>query len=149
MSTVAIIGSGLIGRAWAQVFARADWTVRVWDPQPAARTAARSQIGAGLRELAGHGLVRDPAAAEAHGSVCETLAEAVAGVDFVQENGPEILEVKQQTFAELDRHAPPAAILASSTSAIVASRFTESLAGRSRSQAACAALRPTIAPRPS
>lgn len=132
MSTVAIIGSGLIGRAWAQVFARSDWDVRVWDPQEATRRQAQAQISAGLKELAGHGLVRDPVAAAARVSVHETLAEAVAGVDFVQENGPEILEVKQQTFAELDRHAPAAAILASSTSAIVASRFTESLAGRAR-----------------
>ena len=49
--------------------------------------------------------------------------------DFVQENTPETLEAKRQIFAELDRLAPPDAILASSTSTIVASRFTENLAG--------------------
>ena len=32
MSTVAIIGAGLIGRAWSNVFARAGWDVVVWDP---------------------------------------------------------------------------------------------------------------------
>ena len=132
MSTVAIIGSGLIGRAWAQVFARSTWAVRVWDPQEAAREQARGLISTGLKELASHGLVKDPEAAAARVTVCPTLAEAVDGVDFVQENGPEILEVKRQTFAELDRAAPAAAILASSTSAIVASRFTEDLAGRQR-----------------
>jgi 3-hydroxyacyl-CoA dehydrogenase len=50
----------------------------------------------------------------------------------VQENGPEVVEVKRAVFAELDRLSPPEAILASSTSAIVASRFTEDLPGRAR-----------------
>ena len=57
-----------------------------------------------------------------------SLAEAVRGVDLVQENGPELVEIKRELFAELDRLAPDGAILASSTSAIVASRFTETLA---------------------
>jgi 3-hydroxyacyl-CoA dehydrogenase len=53
-------------------------------------------------------------------------------VEFVQENGPEKVEEKQIIFAELDRLAPPDALLVSSTSAIVASRFTEALPGRAR-----------------
>ena len=47
-----------------------------------------------------------------------TLAEAVAGVGWVQESGPEDLATKQALFAELDRLAPADAILASSTSAL-------------------------------
>jgi 3-hydroxyacyl-CoA dehydrogenase len=43
-----------------------------------------------------------------------------------------VLEVKRSTFEQLDRAAPPNAILASSTSAIVASKFTEALTGRAR-----------------
>jgi 3-hydroxyacyl-CoA dehydrogenase len=61
-----------------------------------------------------------------------TLEEAVSGVSFVQENGPEKVEVKQALFAKLDAATPPDAIIASSTSAIVASRFTEGLAHRGR-----------------
>jgi 3-hydroxyacyl-CoA dehydrogenase len=53
-------------------------------------------------------------------------------VEFVQENGPEKVEEKQTIFAQLDRLAPPDALLVSSTSAIVASRFTEALPGRAR-----------------
>jgi L-gulonate 3-dehydrogenase len=64
--------------------------------------------------------------------VAGTLSDAVAPADFVQENGPETVEAKQALFAELDRLARPGAILASSTSAIVASRFTENLPGRAR-----------------
>jgi 3-hydroxyacyl-CoA dehydrogenase len=50
----------------------------------------------------------------------------------VQENTPEDLETKKRVFAQLDRAAAPDAVLASSTSALLPSRFTESLAGRAR-----------------
>ena len=70
--------------------------------------------------------------AAARVAVAPSLADAVAGVDLVQENGPERVEDKRAIFAELDRLAPREAILASSTSAIVASRFTEDLPGRAR-----------------
>jgi hypothetical protein len=58
-------------------------------------------------------------------------------VDFVQENGPEKVEEKKIIFTELDRLAPPEALLVSSTSAITASRFTEMLPGRARCQLLC------------
>ncbi|MBA3478444.1 MAG: 3-hydroxyacyl-CoA dehydrogenase [Lautropia sp.] len=132
MPTVAIIGSGLIGRAWANVFARADWHVRLWDPEPQVREQAGGLVADSLHDLARRGLVRDAAAAAARVSSCSTLEDAAQGADFVQENGPEVLDVKVKTFARLDAAAPPDCVLASSTSAIVASRFTEALAGRGR-----------------
>jgi 3-hydroxyacyl-CoA dehydrogenase len=76
--------------------------------------------------------VQEPAAAVARVTIAATLEEAVAGAEYVQESGPEVLEVKRATFEQLDRAAPSGAVLASSTSAIVASLFTENLAGRAR-----------------
>lgn len=130
--TAAIVGAGLIGRAWAHVFARAGWAVRLWDPLPAQRDAAQGQVAQSLHELAAHGLVADPAAAAARVHVCGTLEQALEGADYVQESGPETLAAKQAIFAQLDAAAAPAAVLASSTSAIVASRFTADLPGRAR-----------------
>jgi 3-hydroxyacyl-CoA dehydrogenase len=132
MAIAAIVGAGLIGRAWAHVFARAGWEVRVWDPAPQQRESAAALIDRSLHDLARHGLVADPVSAAKRVVVVPTLAEAVAAVDYVQESGPETLEVKIATFAELDALAPADAVLASSTSAIVASRFTEHLRGRAR-----------------
>ena len=129
---VAIVGAGLIGRAWANVFARAGASVRVWDPDAGQRGNAAKLIAQSLHELAAHGLVSDPEAAAKRVEVVDSLRKAVADADYVQESGPEVLEIKRSTFEELDRAAPPRAILASSTSAIVASKFTESLAGRAR-----------------
>ena len=132
MASVAIIGAGLIGRSWAIVFARAGWQVRIMDPEPRALESASRLIREGLEELAVHGLVADPAPAMERVAFVHSLADAVSGVDIVQENGPEIVSTKLAIFAELDRLCPDHAILASSTSAIVASRFTESLPGRAR-----------------
>ncbi len=129
---VAIVGAGLIGRAWAMVFARAGWQVALHDPVPAALAAAPALCQAGLAELARHGLCDAPAAAAARITPAASLADAVAGADFVQENGPEDAATKRAIFAELDRLAAPGTLLSSSTSAIPCSAFTEALAGRAR-----------------
>ena len=130
--TVAVIGAGLIGRAWAMVFARAGWRVRLHDREKSQLDAARAFIEASLDEQADYGLVADPAAAGSRIEMVAALAEALAGVGWVQENLPEVVDVKRDAFALLDRHAPAGAVLASSTSAIPASQFTEALAGRAR-----------------
>lgn len=129
---VAIVGAGLIGCAWAAIFARAGWQVRLTDPHGPTLTAAPARVAKELQALARHGLAQEPDAAAARVSVAASLADAVKDVAFVQENGPEKVEDKIAIFAELDRLAPPDALLASSTSAIVASRFTENLPGRAR-----------------
>ena len=60
------------------------------------------------------------------------LAISVSEADLVQECGPEDVDFKRQIFSELDQHAPKEAILASSSSSIVASLFTENLTNRER-----------------
>jgi len=129
---VAIVGAGLIGRAWAAIFARAGWNVRLSDPHIPTLKAAPRLIRDELHALARHGLAADPDRAITRVSVAASLAEAVVDVEFVQENGPERVEDKQTIFAQLDKLAPKDALLVSSTSAIVASRFTEVLPGRAR-----------------
>ena len=62
----------------------------------------------------------------------KSVADALDGASFVQENVPETVEAKRAIFAELDALAAPDAILASSSSAIVPSLFSENLAGRAR-----------------
>lgn len=132
MPKAAMIGAGLIGRAWAGVFARAGWDVTIYDAAPGAVERACGLIAEGLEDLASLGLVKDPKAAAARVRPVHDLADALVGADFVQENLPETVEVKREIFRELDRLAPPGVVIASSTSAIVASRFTEDLKTRTR-----------------
>jgi 3-hydroxyacyl-CoA dehydrogenase len=129
---VAIIGSGLIGRAWAMVFAGGGCEVALYDSVAGVAAEARKLVAEGLDELAAHRLIGDAKAAAGRVRSAASLPDALAGATFVQENTPERLEVKREIFAELDRLAAPDAILASSTSTIVASAFTENLKGRHR-----------------
>ena len=130
--TIAVIGAGLIGRAWAMVFARAGWAVRLTDTSADQLSRARAFIAASFDEQRQYGLVAAAGAALARIEYAADLESAIAGADWVQENLPEKVDVKREVFAQLDRRARPDAVLASSTSAIPASRFTESLAGRAR-----------------
>lgn len=129
---VAIVGVGLIGRAWAAIFARAGWNVKITDPHAPTLGAAPGLIRDELHALARHGLANDPDGAAKRISVADSLADALKGVEFVQENGPEKIDDKIALFTEMDRLAAPETLLVSSTSAIVASRFTENLKGRAR-----------------
>jgi L-gulonate 3-dehydrogenase len=132
MPRVAVIGSGLIGRAWAMVFARAGWDVALYDAVEGAADKALGLIAEGLDDLAKHGLVADPKGSASRVRAAKSIADALDGAIYVQENVPETVEAKRAIFAELDALAAPDAILASSTSAIVVSLFTENLAGRAR-----------------
>src|SRR6478609_6361796 len=129
---IAIVGSGLIGRAWAMVFARAGWEAALYDSVDGAADTALGLVAAGLNELARHGLVADPKGSAARVRAAKSIADALDGASYVQENVPETVDAKRAIFAELDALAAPDAILASSTSAIVASLFTENLKGRAR-----------------
>jgi 3-hydroxyacyl-CoA dehydrogenase len=130
--TAAMIGAGLIGRAWAMVFARAGWAVRLYDSNKAQLADARAYIGPSLAEQQIAGLCEDAPAAQAQIDYVSSLDAAVTGAVWVHEHLPEQLELKRAMFGELDRLANDDAILASSTSAIPASQFTEGLAGRAR-----------------
>jgi L-gulonate 3-dehydrogenase len=130
---IAVIGGGSIGVAFAIVFARAGRSVRLYEPDAERRAAVPDVLNARLADLDGFGLL-GAAPEQVAGRVVLTvdLGAAVSGSTFVVECAPEKLELKQQLFAALDRLAPPDAVLASASSAITASAFAESLAGRHR-----------------
>jgi L-gulonate 3-dehydrogenase len=134
MSRVAIIGTGFIGRAWTISFARAGHDIFLWDAGAGAPEKALAYVDALLPDLEANDLLGGTRAESLRRRMhaVSDLKSALSECDYVQENTPENVEVKRQIFSELDRHAPPRAILASSTSAILPSRFTEHLSGRAR-----------------
>ena len=134
MSKIAIVGSGLIGRAWAITFARAGFDVALYDADAAAIRAAHAYVAEVLPSLEEFDLLNGaaPDAVLARISQEARLEAALDGASHVQENTPENVESKRRIFTELERLAAPDAILASSTSAILPSRFSEHLAGRER-----------------
>jgi L-gulonate 3-dehydrogenase len=133
MINVAVIGAGLIGRAWSIVFARAGFQVALWDQFPLQTTQALTFIADRLPELRTAGLLKDePDTVLGRIKPVNSLWECVRDADYIQENGPERVDIKRPLFAELDRAAPQNAIIASSSSGIPASAFTEDLKTRHR-----------------
>jgi len=128
----AILGSGLIGRSWAMVFARGGHEVVLWDQEPAQVEKALAHIARTMPEMAEAGLVNDADAVLARISGATSLANAVKDVRFIQENIVERAEPKQKLFAEVERLAPVGAIISSSTSAIMPSIIFGALATRQR-----------------
>ena len=130
---VAIVGAGFIGRAWAIVFARAGFSVAVYDAVDTALAQCQRLLLENISDLAEHGLISEaPATVLARIRTETTLPTALEGACLVQECAYETLEIKRAVFAELDRHAAPDTILASSTSWLKASEFSEGLSGRAR-----------------
>lgn len=123
----AVIGCGLVGRAWAISFARGGHRAALYDACAGAADAA-------LAALAERDLLDGQPVAEVRARlrVTSSLGDALSGVGHVQESTFEDVAVKRAIFAELDALAPAGAVLASSTSAILPSAFTKDLAGRAR-----------------
>ena len=111
--TAAVLGAGTIGLSWAALFAAHDLDVRVHDPRPDLQDQLDATVAA-LAPVLGEGLGRRI-------SVAPDLEAAVAGVEVVQENGPERLELKQELWARVEAAAPASALLLSSTSGLMPS----------------------------
>ena len=131
---VALVGCGVIGRGWIRVFAPSRVEVRLHDANPEICRQAMNWLEQDLGADVSDGFI---AAAErdvilAQVRVVDDIVDAVAGVDYVQENIPEVLELKQRLFGELDGVAAQHTILASSTSALDINQITLGLAGARR-----------------
>ena len=129
VGTVAIIGTGVVGRSWARVFSRAGCYTRLYDGEPAQVERALAWLDECAVAEAAEGVA--PSAVGVISGHTD-LAEAVAGAAYVQESSPERLAIKQPLFVALERAAAPEAILASSTSALDMTAIASGLASAAR-----------------
>jgi L-gulonate 3-dehydrogenase len=131
---IAVVGSGLIGRAWSISFARAGYEVALYDAKPGAAEAALGFVDSVLADLQSNDLLAGHTPEQVRGRItlARDLGAALDGAVHVQENTPERIDLKIAVFRELDALAGPDTVLASSTSALLPSAFSETLAGRHR-----------------
>jgi L-gulonate 3-dehydrogenase len=133
MSRIAVVGCGVVGSSWSLVFARAGFEVAVYDQSAAAVQDTLRFVRSALADLAAQGQFDgDIETACARLKPAASLEEALAGVDYVQESAPERIEIKRALYTQLDAIAAPGTILASSTSGLPASSFTEHVQHRAR-----------------
>ena len=118
---VAIIGTGVIGASWAALFLAKGLEVVATDIAPNAEAALKSFIAAAWPALKRLGLA--PGASQSKLTFTPDVAQAVRGVDLVQENGPERIEFKTKLYAQLDELLPPDVIIASSSSGLTMSEI--------------------------
>ena len=113
LARAAVVGAGLIGASMAAMFAAAGVDVRVWDPnaggkQEFDRRCERARRQLEILGIAGRGQV----------VWTQTLGQALDGVQWVQENAPESVDIKHKLYSEIEAAAPKDAVIASSTSAL-------------------------------
>jgi 3-hydroxyacyl-CoA dehydrogenase len=111
---VTVVGAGVIGASWSALFLSKGLDVVATDVDPDARLKLEAFIAAAWPALEQLGLA--PGASQARLQFTRDLDAAVAGSDFVQENGPERIDVKKDLFKRLDLTSPPDVVIASSSS---------------------------------
>ena len=119
INTVAVIGSGTMGRGIAQAAALAGHWVLLYDLTDEIVERGLRTIRHSIEEGVRRGKTTADAAARATAALSPTtdLAEA-ARADLVIEAVPEELELKRKLFGRLDSAAAPHTILASNTSSL-------------------------------
>jgi 3-hydroxyacyl-CoA dehydrogenase len=118
---ISIIGCGSIGASWAALFLAQGLTVTAFDINTAAEASLRKLVNNALPVLKSLGLQKSPFASADSIVFTTNLAEALQHADFVQENGPERLELKQKMFSEIASLVRPDVILATSSSGLTCS----------------------------
>lgn len=116
VTRVASLGAGPIGGGWTAHFLARGYDVNAYIHDPAERDALMAVVETGWVSLTGLGLA--PGASMDRLTVTSDVAEAVEGVDFIQESAPERLDVKQALYKRLGEMVPAEVVIGSSTSGL-------------------------------
>lgn len=120
---VACLGGGVIGSSWAITFAMHGLDVALRDISEEMLAKSTAQMNQYLDSLVSAGVMTEERKTEVLSRIRLTTSveDALQGVQFIQENGPERLPIKQSILADADKYAAPDAIYASSTSGLLIS----------------------------
>lgn len=115
--TVAVLGAGVIGASWSALYLAAGLKVKVFDVADDIATKVNTYLDNAWPTLAQLDLTEmgDRSRISFH----DCASDAVRGVDFVQENVPEKIEIKHALYREIEPVLPAHTIIASSTSGLM------------------------------
>ncbi|HEY5926301.1 MAG TPA: 3-hydroxyacyl-CoA dehydrogenase family protein [Kofleriaceae bacterium] len=132
--TIAVIGAGTMGHGIAHVAAQMGAQVLLFDALDGAAQRGVDKIAKNLAKGVELGKLSaaDRDAALARIATRDDLAAACEGVDCVIEAIPERIELKRETFATIDRAAPPHALFATNTSSLPITQIAEAVRDGSR-----------------
>jgi 3-hydroxybutyryl-CoA dehydrogenase/5-formyl-3-hydroxy-2-methylpyridine 4-carboxylate dehydrogenase len=126
---VAVMGTGTMGPGMGAVLARAGMQVRMYDTSAEAleRAKAGYDLAWGVLDR-----LETPAVDGGSATYVGSVGDALEGAEFVIEAVPEKVDLKQQVYAEYEKHVGPDVILASNTSGIPATKIAANLANPER-----------------
>lgn len=109
---IAVIGTGVIGASWVINFLEKGFQVNAYDVNPDAEFKLREYILRMAPEISQDQLKYE-----------RKLEDALLDVQFVQENGPERLDLKESLFQQMDELTDPNVLLVSSSSGVTPTLF--------------------------
>lgn len=125
VKTIAVLGTGTIGASWATYFLSRGYHVSAWDPAEGWQARLTTFIETAWPQLEALGM--DANGSKERLTFHATAAEAVSGADFVQENAPERLEIKQALYRDIDQAMPAHCVFSTSTSGLILSDLVKDL----------------------
>ena len=123
VKSIGIVGTGVIGASWAAFYLSRGFDVRATDPADGAEGRLRDLVASYWPTLEQLGLSRG--ASRDRLTFGTDISKILSGVDFVQENGPERLDIKRDLVANIDAAIPDHAIIATSSSGILISSIQD------------------------
>jgi 3-hydroxybutyryl-CoA dehydrogenase len=132
--TIAVLGAGTMGHGIAHAALSGGFETRLYD----VAADAVDQAVAAIQKILEKGVeLGKTSAADADAmrrrlSTTTTLAAALADADLIIEAAPERIDVKLALFGEIERLAPPHAVIASNTSALSITELAGSLESPAR-----------------
>jgi 3-hydroxybutyryl-CoA dehydrogenase len=132
--TIAVIGTGTMGRGIAYLAAVAGYDTIIHDADRGALDAAKASIESTLRKGVERGKVAAEAMSDAlaHVELSPDLEPAARVADLIIEAVPEDLDLKNNLFSQADLFCGEETILASNTSSISISKLSTSVERRDR-----------------
>jgi 3-hydroxybutyryl-CoA dehydrogenase len=129
MKQITVLGAGTMGHGIAHAAIAGGYETRMYDVSDAAVDKGRAAI----EHIVKKGVELGKTAAADAGTMLQrltvttSLADALAGTDMIIEAAPERIDLKLQLFEQIERFAPPSAIVASNTSALSITEMAGSL----------------------
>jgi 3-hydroxyacyl-CoA dehydrogenase len=123
VKSIGIVGTGVIGASWAAFYLSRGFDVRATDPADGAEGRLRDLVASYWPTLEQLGLTKG--ASQDRLTFGTDISKILSGVDFVQENGPERLDIKRDLIANIDAAIPDHAIIATSSSGILISSIQD------------------------
>jgi len=127
---VTVLGTGMMGPGIALLFAKAGYKTTMWGPDEQDIKSGEENLQRNIDDLLNQDILTRQEADQFKQNIIMSydLETAVSNADFVSEAIPEILDLKQNIFAEMEQYAQQHAVLTSNTSGLMPSAISAKMA---------------------